>query len=70
MKEKLLSEDNQQELTEIRNMFQQISCDNHRHYKTDLNEWIDRDDGILPLPSDDNASNDETVMDKPKAKAK
>ncbi|KAK9708632.1 hypothetical protein QE152_g27088 [Popillia japonica] len=35
------SEDHPQELTENRNMLQQISSDNHQLYETKLYEWID-----------------------------
>lgn len=68
MKEKLLSEDNQQELTEIRNILQQISSDNHQHYETELNERIDGGNDLLPLHSDDSVSNDKTVIDELKVK--
>ncbi|GJQ82357.1 hypothetical protein Trydic_g426 [Trypoxylus dichotomus] len=54
--------------TEIKNMLQQISSDNPRHNETELNEWIDGDDDLLPLHSDDCVSNDETVIDEPKMK--
>ncbi|GJQ83825.1 hypothetical protein Trydic_g5683 [Trypoxylus dichotomus] len=36
--------------------------------ETELNEWIDGDDDLLPLHSDDSVSNHETVIDKPKVK--
>ncbi|GJQ78141.1 hypothetical protein Trydic_g2477 [Trypoxylus dichotomus] len=68
VKKKLLSEKNQQELTEIRSMLQQISSDNHQLNETELNEWIDGDDDLLRLHSDDSVSNDEMVIDEPKMK--
>ncbi|KAK9738863.1 hypothetical protein QE152_g9498 [Popillia japonica] len=63
VKEILLSDDNQQELTEIRN-----TLHNHRHYETELHEWINRDDELSPLYSGDSVSIDETDMDKSKVK--
>ncbi|GJQ74853.1 hypothetical protein Trydic_g21689 [Trypoxylus dichotomus] len=68
VKKKLSSEDNQQGLTEIRNMLQQISSHNHQYHETELNEWIDGYDDLLPQRSDESVSSDETVTDEPKVK--
>ncbi|GJQ86120.1 hypothetical protein Trydic_g15274 [Trypoxylus dichotomus] len=46
----------------------QIVKEDGEHNETELNEWIDGDDDLLPLHSDDNVSNDETVIDERKVK--
>ncbi|KAK9720477.1 hypothetical protein QE152_g22082 [Popillia japonica] len=68
VKQKLLSEDDQQELTEVRIKLQQISSDNHQHYETLLSEWIDAGEKLLPLHSDDSVSSDKSVIDEPRVK--
>ncbi|KAK9687199.1 hypothetical protein QE152_g36625 [Popillia japonica] len=57
--EELLSRDNQQELTDIRN---------HQHSEAKHNDWTDENEDLLPLHSNDSVSNDETVIDNPKVK--
>ncbi|GJQ69153.1 hypothetical protein Trydic_g6309 [Trypoxylus dichotomus] len=68
VKKKLLSEDNQQKHTEIRNVLQQMSSGNDQHNETELNKWINGDDNLLPLHSDDSVSNNETGINEPKVK--
>ncbi|KAK9675140.1 hypothetical protein QE152_g40602 [Popillia japonica] len=63
VKKKLLSEDNQQELTKIRNMLQQILL-----FETEFQEWIERDDDLLPPHSDDSVLKDETGIGETKVK--
>ncbi|KAK9693962.1 hypothetical protein QE152_g33839 [Popillia japonica] len=68
VKQLVLSEDNQQELCQIRNILQQISSNNCQHYESELNKWIDEDEKLLPLHSNDSVSIDERVIDESNVK--